>query len=114
ELAIHYLYSFVVFASRRLGPDVRVWLFVPREEFEHVEPATVLREGRIHEVIDLLTREGDREHDLRPGPRRSTLFRDKPGPQLPRRFHLDPPGRKPPTLEELDRRFAGKRLDLEG
>jgi hypothetical protein len=116
ELAIHYLHSFVAFASRRLGSDVRFWLFVPREELGHSEPATVLREGRVHEVIELLVRQdGDdqavRSQDEAVRPRRSTLFRGRQGP---RRLRLRAPRQPPPSLEELDRRLAGKRLDLEG
>jgi hypothetical protein len=117
ELAIHNLYAFVVFAAKRLGPDVRVWLFVPREEFDHAEPAAVLREGRIHEVIGLLRRErdpgdGDEPDQNAPRLRRSALFQDQP-PRL-RRVRLGGPRREPISFEELDRRMAGKRLDLEG
>lgn len=119
ELVIHHLYSFVIFASRRLGPDTGTWLFVPREEFGHAEPAAVLRQGRITEVIDLLLREHglnvpDRRATERPRPRRSALFREQHGPRRPHRIDLGEPRGAPPTLEELDRRFAGKRLDIEG
>jgi len=119
ELAIHHLSAFVAFASNRLGPDVRTWLFVPREEFHHAEPAAVLREGRIHEVIDLLTRERPFNDPGQPQdepltPRRSSSFREGAPPSRPRRMTLGAPRRPPPSLEELDRRLAGKRLDLEG
>jgi hypothetical protein len=119
ELAIHHLSAFVVFASKRLGPDVGAWLFVPREEFHHAEPAAVLREGRIHEVIDLLVRDraagdSDPDEDNALTPHRSSLFREGVPPPRPRRVTLGAPRQPPLSLEELDRRFAGKRLDLEG
>lgn len=119
ELAIHHLAAFVAFASKRLGPDVRTWLFVPREEFHHAEPAAVLREGRIHEVVELLVLERSSDDSGEPRdepltPRRSSLFRSGAQPSRPRRMTLGAPRRPPPSLEELDRRLAGKRLDLEG
>jgi len=116
ELAIHYLHSFVVFATRRIGSDVSYWLFVPREELGLAEPAAVLRQGRLQEVVDLLLRElgGDRAAPAAESdqlPRQSTLFRAR---ERPRRFRLGGPRRQPPDLAELDRRLGGRRLDLEG
>jgi hypothetical protein len=116
ELAIHYLYSFVVFASKRLGPDVRTWIFVPRVEFGHSEAAELLRQGRIHEVIELLQRElgyGPAESQApgRPQLRRSVVFKER---QRPRRIRLRKPEQPVPSFEELDKLLAGKRLDLEG
>ena len=116
ELAIHYLHSFVVFATRRIGSDVSYWLFVPREELGLAEPAAVLRQGRLQEVVDLLLHELDAHRDApavesERRPRQSALFRAR---ERPRRFRLGAPRSEPPALAELDRRLAGKRLDLEG
>jgi hypothetical protein len=116
ELAIHYLHSFVVFATRRIGTDVSYWLFVPREELGLAEPAALLRQGRLQEVVDLLLRELGADRVAAPAesddrPRQSAVFRAR---ERPRRLRLGGPRRQPPALSELDRRLAGKRFDLEG
>lgn len=111
ERSVHHLFFVFCQAEKQLGDGARDWLFMPQLSLENLAPAAAINRGHYQDVLAVLEREFLPEEPAGTEPElRRVTFQEK---EL-KRVHLGEPTEAVPTLAELHRALANKKLDLEG